>query len=306
MSKKNKKCRCSRCTCKRTVLTRYGFSFPVPQFTCFTSARHYVQLLLLTQKALQIPGWAQPISNGESCARKPCSSCIAPSALAGNSGERACVIHTINSTPLHPDILIPFLHIRISRFRSRRLNISILYHLQSTLYTSHPYVSFRYILSGMFYFPLFLLPLSILGLYHITHKPSTFPNNLQVLLLSGKLISMSVFPLSLCWRWSQSTPCANVFSMHNSQSSLCTLVSPSSMSSTVHFMYPYSLPFSLSGLAYGAFALSLAVSLCLSLSLAHTHTHTHICRLSTDVEAYGAYAQQVLRFLAFLVQKYKF
>jgi len=36
------------------------------------------------------------------------------------------------------------------------------------------------------------------------------------------MVVPSVFPLSLCWRWSQSTLCTSIYSIHKSQSTPCT------------------------------------------------------------------------------------
>ena len=102
------------------------------------------------------------------------------------------------------------LHVRISRSRSTSLSVSILSHLQRDLYTSHPCFSLS---TSLPLISILVSPSHRLYTYcDITHNPSSFPNNLQVLLFSGKLVS--VFSLCLC-------------------------AGGHSISSTVYSMYPY-------------------------------------------------------------------
>ena len=119
--------------------------------------------------------------------------------------------HSPSLLPLHPDIFISFLLIRISRSRSRRLSISILYHLPSTLSTSHPHVSIPYILSRIFYLPLFLLPQFQSFLCIIfTHNPLSLPNNLRPFVFRNW--SLQCFPFVL--------PCAGGFTPSTSHNPL--------------------------------------------------------------------------------------
>jgi len=110
--------------------------------------------------------------------------------------------HSPSLLPLHPDIFISFLLIRISR----RLSISILYHLQSTLSTSHPHVPIPYILSRIFCLPLFLLPLSIVSLYHIHAQPLVSSEQFTSPFVSRNC-SLQCFPFVL--------PCAALSTSHN-------------------------------------------------------------------------------------------
>ena len=139
--------------------------------------------------------------------------------------------HSPSLLPLHPDIFISFLLIRISRSRSRRLSISILYHLPSTLSTSHPHVSIPYILSRIFYLPLFLLPLSIVSLYHIHAQPLVSSEQFTSPFVFRNW-SLQCFPFVL--------PYAGGFTPSTSHNPLYAYSLTFPMSSTVHFIYPFS------------------------------------------------------------------
>ncbi len=82
------------------------------------------------------------------------------------------------------------------------------------------------------------------------------------------MVVPSVFPLSLWWRWSQSTLCTNIYSMHESQSILCT--------SHPYFSFLYLLLFVLFILISPSSINPLPRSFALVLSLCDRHTGGHL------------------------------
>lgn len=103
--------------------------------------------------------------------------------------------------PLHPDIFIYFLifHIRISSpSRSRRASHTLSSSIYSAQVTRISPSSILNYCDCIFYFPLFLLALPVLSLFHITTNPCLFRTSYRSLSSPDVLVCLSVFFLCPC------------------------------------------------------------------------------------------------------------